>query len=118
MGSRRFKGTESKGQTWALQVGVGWLAEHACKYPLCIFFWRLVSKIFFIYVTEERERERSRARGGAEGEGEAGSSLSREPEGGLDPRTPGPRSELKTDASRAEPPGCPSGDLFLKLKGN
>jgi len=41
----------------------------------------------FIYL--ERERERAQAGGTAEGEGEAGSPRSREPDAGLDPRTPG-----------------------------
>jgi len=35
------------------------------------------------------ERERAQAGGAAEGEGEADSPLSREPDMGLDPRTPG-----------------------------
>ena len=36
-----------------------------------------------------RDRERESAGGAAEGEGEAGFLLSREPNAGLDPRTPG-----------------------------
>ena len=34
-------------------------------------------------------KRRHESGGGAEGEGEAGSPLSREPDAGLDPRTPG-----------------------------
>ena len=44
--------------------------------------------IFFYLFEKERERE-SMNRGEAEGEGAAGSSLSGEPDAGLDPRTPG-----------------------------
>ena len=50
-------------------------------YVIRIFF-----KILFIHLTE---RERAQARGAAKGEGETGSSLSREPDMGLDPRTLG-----------------------------
>lgn len=43
----------------------------------------------FIYLFErEKEREHAQAGGRVEGEEEAGSSLSREPYAGLDPRTP------------------------------
>ena len=45
--------------------------------------------ILFIYLRERKhEREKARAQGAAEGEGEADSPLSREPNVGLDPRTP------------------------------
>ena len=40
----------------------------------------------------------------AEGEGEAGSPLSREPDVGLDSRTPGLSPEPKGDAKPTEPP--------------
>ena len=69
-------------------------------YSLKSFFF----KILFIHLRERmyvnggRERERARAGGGAEGEGEAGFPLSREPDMGLDPRTPGSRPEPKADA--------------------
>jgi len=42
--------------------------------------------------------ERTQAGGATKGEGEAGSPRSREPDVGLDPRTPGPRPEPKADA--------------------
>ena len=41
-------------------------------------------EILFIYLTE-----RAQAEGAAEGEGEAGSLLGREPDTGLNPKTPG-----------------------------
>jgi len=40
---------------------------------------------------------RERAGGGAEGQGQADSTLSREPDAGLDPRTLGSRPEPKAD---------------------
>ena len=36
-------------------------------------------------------REKAQAAGGAEGQGDADAPLSREPDAGLDPRTPGPQ---------------------------
>ena len=46
-----------------------------------------------------RERERENEHGqGVEGDGEADTLLSRNPDAGLDPRTPGPRPEPKADA--------------------
>ena len=57
---------------------------------------------FFIFNLKKKEviylREREGAGAGkrAEGEGEAGSPLSREPEAGLDFKTPGSRPEPKT----------------------
>ena len=58
----------------------------------------LFLKKYFIYLLQrERERERARAGGGAD------SLLSREPQVGLDPRTPGPRPEWKADAAPTEP---------------
>ena len=50
-----------------------------------IFFFFL---ILFINLTE-RKREHRQEEWQAEGAGEAGSPLSREPDAGLDPRTPG-----------------------------
>nr|XP_055177183.1 arylacetamide deacetylase-like 2 isoform X2 [Nyctereutes procyonoides] len=47
-------------------------------------------------VTQQRERERERAQAGEhQAEGEAGFLLNREPDAGLNPRTPGSRPELK-----------------------
>ena len=43
----------------------------------------------------------------AEAEGGADSLLSREPDVGLSPRTPGPRPELKADVSLMEPLEAP-----------
>ena len=43
--------------------------------------------------------------GGAEGEGEANTWMSREPDVGLDPRTPGSHPELKADAQPLSHPG-------------
>ena len=54
-------------------------------------------KILFIYLTE-REGARAGTQAGGVGEGEAGSSLSREPDAGLDPRALESRPELKADA--------------------
>ena len=51
---------------------------------------------------------------GESGEGKAGSPVSREPDAGLDPRTPGSHSELKADAQSSEPPRCPSRKIFFK----
>jgi len=47
-----------------------------------------------------RNKERERM---AEAEGEAGSPLSKEPDVGLDPRTPGPQPEPKADTQPTEP---------------
>ena len=44
--------------------------------------------------------------------GEADFSLSKKPNAGLDPRTPGSCPELKADASLMEPPRCPLGVFF------
>ena len=51
--------------------------------------------------------ERAQAGGIAKGEGEAGSPLSREPDGRLDPRTLGSRPGPKADFQPAEPPRHP-----------
>ena len=63
----------------------------------------LIFKKKFIYLFE---RERAQAGGAAEeeGEGEGDSPLSKDPDAGLDPRTPGSRPELKADAPLTEPP--------------
>ena len=61
-------------------------------------------KILFIYL---RESERAQAGGPAEGEGEAGSPPSREPDVGLDPRTPRSPPQVKADAQPIEPPRHP-----------
>ena len=58
-------------------------------------------------------RERDNSKGAAEGEGEADSLLSRNPDMGLDPRTLGPRPELKADTLLTEPPRCPQKLLIL-----
>ena len=76
----------------------------------------LFLKILFIYL---REIEKRRGEQGEEGEGEAESPLSREPDAGLDPRTLGPRLELKADAQPSEPLRHPNScflfedDVFL-----
>lgn len=59
------------------------------------------------------ERERAQARGVAEGE--AGSPLSREPDAGLHPRTPGSRPEQKADAQPLSHPGDPGHETLLKI---
>ena len=54
---------------------------------------------------------------GAEEEGETGPPLSREPDGGLDPRTLGPWPELKAHAQPTEPHRSPRNYVyFLKTK--
>ena len=60
-------------------------------------------KILFIH---ERNTEREAE---TQAEGEAGSPLTKEPNAGLDPRTPGSHPELKTDAQPLSPPGAPRG---------
>jgi len=55
--------------------------------------------------------------GGREGEGEADSPLSREPNMGLDPRTPGSSPELKADASLTEPHRSPLDDILYQEVG-
>ena len=54
----------------------------------------LFSRFYYLF---ERERERTHKSGG-EGERPENSPLSREPNAGLDPRTPGLSSEPKADA--------------------
>ena len=50
------------------------------------------------------------------GEGEAGSPLSREPNVGLDPRTPGSRPEPKAEAQALSHPGALGSYLFNNQK--
>jgi len=71
-------------------------------------------KIFFlfIYLTHRVRAQVGRAAGA---EGEAGSLLSKEPDAGLDPRTPGPRPEPKAAAQPTEPPRRPLTNIFLNL---
>ena len=56
------------------------------------------------YVFIERDSDRAQAGGAAEAKGEADSSLSREPDVGLDPRTLRSWPEQKADVSPPEPP--------------
>ena len=62
------------------------------RFSISFFF----PKIFFIYL-RERESVHKQGEQQAEGEGEAGSPLGREPNAGLDPRTPGswPKQEAE-----------------------
>ena len=50
--------------------------------------------------------------GGAEGDADA--QLSREPDAGLDPRTPGSHPGLKAGAKPLSHPGIPAIKIFLK----
>jgi len=71
--------------------------------------WNLFFKILFIYLRE------SMSGGGVEGE--AGSPPSREPDAGLDPKTPRSWPEPKADAQPTEPRRHPWGtfsDVFFK----
>ena len=61
------------------------------------FFWR-----FYLFI-HERHTERAET----QAEGEAGSSRSRKPNVGLDPRTLGSRPELKAEAQPLSHPGVP-----------
>jgi len=71
----------------------------------------------FIYLCErERMRERAWERGGSEGE--ADSLLSREPDAGLNPGTPGPRPEPKAVAQPTEPPRRPRNVNFKVYKSS
>ena len=54
-----------------------------------------------------RERVRGGGEAEGEGEGEADSPLSREPDAGLEPRTPGLRLKPKADTQPIEPPRHP-----------
>ena len=63
-----------------------------------LIFLLLFFKRFYLFI----ERERAQAWGEVEGEGEADSLLSREPDTGLDPRTPGSRPEPKVDVQSTE----------------
>jgi len=71
--------------TWAASVRLSAL-RHLMKLLVALFF---LFKILCIYLRDRGVRERERARAGVEGEGEAGSLPSRDPDAGLDPRTPG-----------------------------
>jgi len=61
-------------------------------------------------------RERAHKQGERQAEGEADSMLSREPNAGLDPRTPGSRPELKAEAHLTEPPRCLSLQILTSRK--
>ena len=62
-------------------------------FPMSFFFLR-----FFLFIWErEWARERTLARGEAEAEGEADSPPAREPDTGLNLRTPGSWPKLKAD---------------------
>jgi len=63
---------------------------------VCFYFFNFF-KILFV---RERERASKHKQGElqAEGQEEAGSQPSKDPDGGLDPRTPGLRPESKADA--------------------
>ena len=52
-------------------------------------------------------------KGEAEGEGKADSPLSREPDAGLNPRTPGSRPEPNADTSLTGPPRHPGKLIFI-----
>ena len=66
-----------------------------------------MSKRFFNSLESEKARDRAGVEIEGQKEGEAGSSLSREPEAGLDPRTPGSGPEPKADAQALSHPGAP-----------
>ena len=71
------------------------------SYFFLSFSFFLLKKILFIYSGEtHRERQRHRQR---EKQAPCG-----EPDVGLDPRTPGPGPEPKTDAQPLSHPGAPS----------
>ena len=88
------------------------------NYAVITLWWILKEQIaYFIYLVSFKEfiylREREivteieRESTSEEEKGEAGSSLSREPDVGLDPRTLRSWPETKADASPTEPPGGP-----------
>jgi len=58
-------------------------------YFILFYFIFFFLKILFIFLTE-RDIARAGTQAGGVGEEEAGLPLSREPDVGLDPRTPGP----------------------------
>ena len=69
-----------------------------------LLFLRFLKICIHLRVTE-RDQEHEQM-GGSEEEGEADSSLSREPNARVDPRTPRSCPELKADTLPTEPPRC------------
>ena len=65
----------------------------------------------FIHLTE-KESKSAHKQGEGQAEGEGDSSLSREPDKGLAPRTPGSRPEPKAGAQPTEPPRPPCYSAF------
>ena len=69
-------------------MGISELFSDRNEEFICMYFNPLSKYIYlkipFIYLTERKHKQW----GGAEGEGEAGVSLSREPDAGLNTRTP------------------------------
>ena len=78
-------------------------------------FHMFLKILLFILFERERAREREIAWAGGGAEEEADSSLSREPNVWLNPRTPGSRAELKADAYATEPPRHPSFLIILMV---
>ena len=88
------------------------------KYRVVGGFLKILFTYLFVYLfIGMRNRERLRVSTSraveAEAEGEAGSPRSREPDAGLDPRTPGSRPEPNADAQLLSQPGILTGN-FLK----
>ena len=81
-------------------------AEKLCSSFVLVCHITFFKKIIYLF---ERVRERAHARtvGSSGAEGEVDSSLSREPNVGLNPRTPRSWPESKVDALPTEPPTCP-----------
>ena len=71
-----------------------------------LFFSLRFSFIYLFMRDTHRERQRHRQR--------EKQVPRREPDVGLDPRTPGSRRELKADAQPLSHPGVPNGEKFLK----
>ena len=69
------------------------------------FFLRLLIYLFMRDTQKERERKRQRQR--------EKQAPYREPDAGLDPRTPGSRPELKADAQPLSHPGIPLNLFFF-----
>ena len=76
------------------------------SYPSSSFFFPN-DFIYVFFCVWERETTSMSWGKEAEREGESGSLLSRGPDVGLDPRTPGSWPELKAEAQPTEPPRCP-----------